>query len=103
MCNPITFFVDHMTIKFLVNKAELSGRLARCVLLLEEFDYTVVYKPGPMHLQVDHLSRLLEEIGSSLKDDELRDDDLFVVTVQPKWYAGIVEFLTTQQLAGEWT
>jgi hypothetical protein len=30
MCNPITFFVDHMTIKFLVNKAELSGRLAKC-------------------------------------------------------------------------
>ena len=34
MCNPVVFFVDHMAIKFLVNKPELSGRLARWVLLL---------------------------------------------------------------------
>lgn len=29
MCNPLMFFIDHMTIKYLVNKAKLSGRLAR--------------------------------------------------------------------------
>ena len=50
MCNLVVFFVDHMTIKYLVNKAELSGRLARWVLLLEEFDYAVEYKPDRMHL-----------------------------------------------------
>ena len=27
--NPVVFFVDHMTIKYLVNKSELSGKLAR--------------------------------------------------------------------------
>jgi hypothetical protein len=46
ICNPLVFFVDHMAIKFLVNKPELNGRLARWVLLLEKFDYTVDYKPG---------------------------------------------------------
>ena len=61
MCNLIVFFVDHMAIKYLVNKAELSGRLARWVLLLEEFDYTVEYKPGRMHLQADHLTRSSEK------------------------------------------
>ena len=54
MCNPVVFFVDLMAIKYLLNKAELSGRLARWVLLLKEFDYTVEYKPGRMHLQTDH-------------------------------------------------
>ena len=39
--NPIVFFIDHMAIKYLVNKAELSGRLARWVLLVDEFDYTL--------------------------------------------------------------
>jgi hypothetical protein len=34
ICNPLVFFVDHMAIKFLVNKPELSGMLARWVLLL---------------------------------------------------------------------
>lgn len=29
MYNPVVFFVDHMTIKYLVNKAEMSERLAR--------------------------------------------------------------------------
>lgn len=62
---------------------ELSGRLARWVLLLEEFDYMVEYKPGRMHLQVDHLSRLSEEIGESPVDDRLVDDNLFVVTAKP--------------------
>ena len=54
MCNLVVFFVDLMAIKYLLNKAELSGRLARWVLLLKEFDYTVEYKPGRMHLQTDH-------------------------------------------------
>ena len=68
MCNLVVFYVDHMAIKFLVNKAELSGRLARWILLLEEFDYTMEYKLGRMHLQTDHLSMLSEEIGSSSID-----------------------------------
>ena len=42
------------------------------------------YKPGRIHLQADHLSRLSEEVGSSPLDDMLRDDNLFVVTAQPK-------------------
>jgi hypothetical protein len=46
LLNPVVFFVDHMAIRYLVNKPELSGRLARWVLLLTEFDYTVQYKPG---------------------------------------------------------
>ena len=103
VCNLVVFFVDHMAIKFLVNKAGLSGRLARWILLLEEFDYIVVYKARRMHLQADHLSRLLDEAGSSPVDDSLRDDNIFLVTAKADWYSSIVEFLTTQQLTGELT
>lgn len=62
ICNPVIFFVDYMVIKFLINKAELSRRLARWILVLEEFDYTVEYKSKRMHLQADHLYRLSEKI-----------------------------------------
>ena len=103
ICNPVVFFVDHMAIKYLVNKAERSGRLARWVLLLEEFDYIVEYKPGRMHLMADHLSRLLEEMGTSPIDDKFINDNLFLVMSSLDWYAGIVEFLTTQRLPAEWT
>ena len=37
-------------------KPDLSGPVARWVLLLEEFDYKVEYKPGRLHKQADHLS-----------------------------------------------
>jgi hypothetical protein len=46
LANKVVFFVDHMAIKYLVNKPDLSGRLARWVLLFQEFDYMVEYKPG---------------------------------------------------------
>lgn len=49
MCNTVVFFVVHMALKYFVNKAELSGMLARWDLLLEEFNYTMEYKPGCMH------------------------------------------------------
>ena len=84
---PNDFFVDYMAIKFLVNKAELNERLARWVLLLEVFDYIVEYKPGRIHLQTDHLSRLSEEMGASPIDDRLVDDNFFVVTSKSEWYA----------------
>ena len=32
-------------------------------------------------------------------DDRLVDDNLFVITAKLDWYAGIVEFLTTQKLS----
>lgn len=80
ICNPVVFFVDHIAIKYLVNKAELSGRLTRWVLLLEELNYTAEYKLGHMHLHDDHLSRLSKKMGVSPVDDRLIDDNFFVVT-----------------------
>ena len=103
LCNPLVFFVDHMAIKFLGNKPELSTRLARWILLLEEFDYTVEYIPGRMYLQADHLSRLSDEVGIAPVDDRFADENLFVVTTQPEWYAEIAEFLITQRLPTEWS
>ena len=73
------------------------------VLLLEEFDYTVEYKPGRMHLLADHLSILPEKMGTTPINDSLMNDELFVLTSTRDWYAGIVEFFSTQQLPTEWT
>ncbi len=53
LLNPVVFFIDHMALKYLVNKLDLSGRLACWILLLEEFDYIVEYKPCPMHKQAN--------------------------------------------------
>ena len=103
ICNPIVIFVDHIAIKYFVNKAEVSGRLARWILLLEEFDNIVEYKLGRMHLQANHLSKLSEDMETSSIDDKFIDDNLFLVTSSPDWYAGIVKFLTTQRFHVERT
>ena len=38
--NPIIFIVDDLILYYMVNKPDLSGRVARWVLLLEDLDYT---------------------------------------------------------------
>lgn len=38
--NPIAIFVDDLILYYMVNEPDLSGRVARWVLLLEELDYT---------------------------------------------------------------
>ena len=94
--NKVIFFVDQMALRYLVNKPDLSGRLARWILLLIQFDYIVQYKPGKMNLQANHLSRLSTETGIEEMDDEFPDGWLFAVQKVPLWYSYIVEFLSTQ-------
>ena len=43
---PIYVHTNHATIKYLMNKPAITGRLARWLLLLQEFDITIVDKPG---------------------------------------------------------
>ena len=100
LMNPVVFFVDHLALRYMVNKPDLSGRVARWVLLLEELDYTVEYKPGRLHLQADHLSRLSESIGTVDIEDELPDANLFSITVVPTWDTFISEFFEYPKTPG---
>lgn len=63
----------------MVNKLDLSGRLARWILMLEEFDYTVEYNVGRIYLQADNLSRISNRLGVTPIDDRLKEQMLFVV------------------------
>jgi hypothetical protein len=40
------FFTNHSTLKYLVNKTVLEGRLCRWFLLFQEFSFEVVINPG---------------------------------------------------------
>jgi hypothetical protein len=51
-----TFYVDHDALKFMINKLQLSGKVARWVLLLQEFNFTIQVRPGKHHANADHLS-----------------------------------------------
>lgn len=51
------FFVDHTTLVDLINKPQLSRHISWWILLLLEFDYEVLYKPGKIHVIPYALSR----------------------------------------------
>jgi hypothetical protein len=92
-----TFHVDHDVLKYMINKPLLSGHIARWVLLLQEFNFTIQVRPGKRHANADHLSRLSEELGHEPIDDNLPDANLFQVDIISKEYADILHYLSTNQ------
>jgi hypothetical protein len=51
-------FTDHSSLKYLVNKPVLGGRIRRWLILFEEFDFEVIVKSGKLNAGPDHLSRI---------------------------------------------
>ncbi|CAI7730001.1 unnamed protein product [Closterium sp. NIES-54] len=49
---------DHQALQWLMTAKDLTGKLARWSLLLQEYDFTVSYQPGETHRNVDALSRM---------------------------------------------
>ena len=91
--NKFVFHVDHDALKYMINKPQLSGRIARWVLLLQEFNFTVEVRPGKSHANADHLSILRKDSRSEPIDDSFPDAQLFYIDVIPHEYAKIIEYL----------
>ena len=70
----VIFYTDHDSLKYLVNKPDLSGRLARWILLLQEFNYEVVVKSGKSNLNADYLSRQRGPESQQAIPDEFPDE-----------------------------
>nr|GFC64503.1 reverse transcriptase domain-containing protein [Tanacetum cinerariifolium] len=51
-------YTDHSALKYFLNKQDAKPRLLRWVLLLQEFDITILNKKGSENPAADHLSRL---------------------------------------------
>ena len=73
--------MDHSALLYLVSKQELTGKLARWTLLLQEFEFDILHRPGVQHVIVDYLRRLDSgEEGTGVKDD-FPDAQLFRVEI----------------------
>ena len=65
-----SFHVDHSALLYLVSKQELTGKLARWTLLLQEFEFDILHRLGVQHAVADCLSRLESgEEGTGVRDD----------------------------------
>jgi transposase InsO family protein len=55
---PFKLVTDHAALQWLHKSADLSSKLTRWLLKLQEYSYTVEYRRGPTHGNVDALSRV---------------------------------------------
>lgn len=73
---------DHSVIRYLMNKLVTNGRIARGLLLLQEFDITILNKSRKENQVVDFLSRL-NHVGEDIPvNDNFRDDNLLSISVK---------------------
>ena len=83
----------HSTIKFLMNKYITSGRVTQWILFLQEFNITIIDKPGKENLVAYFLSRLPRDGENIPINDDFPDEHLFVVAVKMPWFADISNYL----------
>ena len=97
--------MDHPTLIYLVSKASLTGKIARWIVLLQEFEFDIYHQPRAQHKVADYLSRLEFGKAGDVVQDEFPDAELFRVTSKPatdstivednKWLTDMHQFLST--------
>ncbi|GJT10029.1 reverse transcriptase domain-containing protein [Tanacetum coccineum] len=104
-------YTDHSALKYLMNKQDSKPRLLRWVLLLQEFDITILDKKGSKNLTVDHLSRLENPHKDVLENKDINEhfplETLGVISSESTpWFADyanyhagyfIIKGMSTQQ------
>jgi hypothetical protein len=91
----LKLFIDHSTLKYLVNKPVLEGRICIWPLLFQEFSFEFIIKPGRCNVGSDHLSRLESGENGGAVDYKLPDEDLFRIEAIPEYLEDIAIFLNT--------
>jgi hypothetical protein len=90
--------IDHSTIIFLMNKPVTNDRINRWLLLLQQFNITIIDRPRRDNLVVDFLSRLIHTGDNTPIDDDFLDENLFSISTFTPWYAYIDNYLVTEKL-----
>jgi hypothetical protein len=96
MSLDIIFFVhtNHYSINHLMNKPDLNGRKITWIMLLQQFDLSIIDKPIRKNVVVELLSRLTNPANGDMVDDHFPDEHFFSILEQTPWFAGIANYLT---------
>ena len=96
-------FIDHSTLKYLVNKPVLGGKICRWLLLFQEYDFEIIVKPGRLNAGPDHLSRLESGEEPTSLEDGLPNAQFFSVHMVDDYFKDIIYFLTTGTVPAEYS
>lgn len=87
---------DHVAIKYLMNKPDVNARIIRWLLLLQQFDLTIVDKPGKENFVANFLSRMNLPTGEEgMVDDQLLDEHFFSISMLSPWFVDIANYLVS--------
>jgi len=90
--------IDHATIKYLMNKLVVSGRIIRWLLLLQEFNVTIIDKPRKANVVADFLSKLIGVRNDELVEDSFPDEKLFAISIHTPWFVDIANYVVTRKV-----
>jgi hypothetical protein len=71
-------------------------RVTRWLLLLQEFDITILDKPGKDNVVADFLYRLTSNENEPSIEDFFPDEHLFVISTNTLWFVNIANYLDMQ-------
>ena len=94
---PTFVHTDHSAIKYLMNKSVTNARVTRWLLLLQEFDITIVDRLGKENVVTDFLSRIKTDDNTPV-DDSFPNEYLFAVSAHSSWYVDIANYLVAGKL-----
>jgi hypothetical protein len=81
-----------------MNKLVTTRRITRWLLLLQEFNITIVDRPKKENVVADFLSRIPQDSTSIPVNDNFSDEHLFAVAIKTPWFADTTNYLATRIL-----
>ena len=81
-----------------MNKIVTNGRITRWLLLLQEFNITILNRRGKQNIVADFLSRIQNDNNDVPVEDNFPDEYLFAVSTKSPWFANISNYLATGKL-----
>ena len=81
-----------------MKKPVTIGKVTRWLLLLQEFNITMLDRPRKQNTVADFLSRIQNTKEDSPVEDKFLDEYLFAVTTKTPWYVDIANYLVTGKL-----
>ena len=81
-----------------MNKLVTNARVTRWLLLLQEFDITIIDRPRKENFVADFLSRFTNSDDNLPVEDSFPEEHLFFVLDYSPWYADVANYLATRKL-----
>ena len=80
-----------------MTKPITNGRVTWWLLLLQEFDISVMDRPDKNNLVADFISRIISTDESLHVDDAFPDEHLFSISTNVPWFADVANYLVAEK------